>query len=100
MSDLTSAVLTPVAIAARLAPSLVDRLEQHKPELIASAGGWVARHALATAWPTLVGFVPTVIETVSEAVLDEFGSMTVQQIAQALFSIKQAKAMRATSDHL
>ena len=86
--------LTPAAIAARIAPGLIDQLEARKPDLIAKAGGPIKRALARDLWPTAMAEIPTLIEAVAAALLDEFGRMTVQELAAAVFAIKQAKAAR------
>lgn len=80
----------PKAFADELATKLVALLESRKDEIVADAGGWPRRAAVRLAWPTLMGEVPPMTETLIELVADRFGHLTVDDLLEALQQIKHS----------
>lgn len=89
---------SPVAIelASRIAPRLRTELEERKDSLIAKAGSWVVRKAAGLAWPRLLDAVPELTETGVDALLDEFGGMTVADIASRIILHQTAKGRQVS----
>ncbi|HEY2154832.1 MAG TPA: hypothetical protein VGH33_04335 [Isosphaeraceae bacterium] len=79
----------PKAFADELATRLAAILESRKDEIIADAGGWPRRAAIRLAWPTLIGEIPPMTETLVELVAEKFGHLTVDDLLDALQQIKQ-----------
>jgi hypothetical protein len=80
----------PKAFADELATKLIALLESRKDEIVADAGGWPRRAAVRLAWPTLIGEVPPMTETLVELVAERFGHLTVDDLLDALQQIKQS----------
>jgi hypothetical protein len=80
----------PKAFADELTTKLVAILESRKDEIVADAGGWPRRAAVRLAWPTLIGEVPPMTETLIELVAERFGHLTVDDLLDALQQIKQS----------
>jgi hypothetical protein len=87
---------SPIAqeLAARIAPRLRSELESRKDSLIAKAGSWVVRKAATLAWPRMIEAVPELTEAGVDALLDEFGGMTVREIAAKIIEHQAAKGRR------
>ncbi len=80
--------------AAELAPKLIELLEARKSAIIDDAGGLPRRAAVRLAWPTLVGEVPQLTETVIELLAWRFGELTVNNLVEALDAIRSRAAHR------
>jgi hypothetical protein len=93
-----STTSSPVAIelAQRIAPRLKSELESRKDSLIARAGSWVFRKAAALAWPRLIEAVPELTETGVDALLDEFGGMTLAELAGRIVLHQTAKGRQVS----
>jgi len=80
-------------MAADFAPKLVVILESKKAEIVASAGGWIARNAVKAAWHIFIVWVPWLIARVIEYAANRWGKMTVNEMLSTLTVI------RATSQY-
>ncbi len=80
----------PKSFADDLATRLVALLESRKDEIVADAGGWPRRAAVRLAWPTLIGEVAPLTETLIELVAERFGHLTVDDLLDALQKIKES----------
>jgi len=80
--------------ADEIAPKLVAILEERKADIIAAAGGFPRRAAVKMAWPTLIGEIPPLTESLVELLAWKFGDMTVNDLVNALDSIKKSAKTR------
>jgi hypothetical protein len=87
---------SPIAIefARRIAPRLVAELEERKTDLIANSGSWPIRQAARLAWDPAIKAVPSLTEAVCDAMLDEFGNLTLADVAGRLIAHQTAKGRR------
>jgi hypothetical protein len=76
------------ALAAELAPKLVDLLRQNESRIVAEAGGFLQRSALHAVFPILLREIPILTEVMVTLVSDRFGSMTLADVAESLLAIK------------
>lgn len=84
---------SPIAIefAKRIAPRLSAELVERKDAIIANAGSWPTRAAVKLAFPAALRQVQTMTEAGADAMLDEFGSMTLAEVANRLYQHQAAK---------
>ena len=84
---------SPVAqdFARKIAPRLAAELEERKETLIAGAGSFPIRAAARLAFPVALKSVPEFTEAGCESLLDEFGSMTLAEVANRLYQHQAAK---------
>lgn len=87
---------SPIAVefAKRIAPRLIVELEGRKEDLIAGAGAWPVRQAARLAFPAALKAVQPLTESGADAMLDEFGSMTLADVAQRLIAHQTAKGRK------
>jgi hypothetical protein len=87
---------SPVAVefAKRIAPRLVVEIEERKEALIAGAGSWPVRQAARLAFPAALKAVQPLTESGADAMLDEFGSLTLADVAGRLIAHQTAKGRR------
>lgn len=87
---------SPIAVefAKRIAPRLVTELEERKESLIAGAGSWPIRQAARLAFPAALEAVHPLTESGADAMLDEFGGLTLAQVASRLIAHQTAKGRR------
>jgi hypothetical protein len=78
------------AFADEIAGKLRSSLDARKDAIVAGAGGWPRRAAVKMAWPTLMGELTPITETLVELVSWKFGSLTVDDLLEALADIKHA----------
>lgn len=92
MSTTSTNEVSPMAraLAARVLPALTRQLESRKAEFIAGAGSFVARQAVKWGWPIAMRELPTAVEAGTNALLDEFGSMTLAEVASRLVAHQRA----------
>ncbi len=64
-------------LAAKIAPALVAALEAREEEIIAAAGGFLARGAVRMVFPAFLREVPALAHVSLDVVSREFGSLTV-----------------------
>jgi hypothetical protein len=90
---MTTPDISPVAasLAVRITPALVRSLEERKESFIARAGGFVMRQAVKVGWPVAMRELPGAVEAGVDALLDEFGTMTITDVASRLIAHQQAK---------
>lgn len=81
-------------LAARIVPTLIAQLEARKPEILAEAGGPLARTIERIAWPKLIRQLPLIAEAGIEALAQEFGHLTLDEIAASVFAIRQSALAR------
>jgi hypothetical protein len=62
--------------------------------LIAGAGSWPIRQAARLAFPAALKAVHPLTESVCDAMLDEFGSLTLADVANRLIAHQTAKGRR------
>jgi hypothetical protein len=77
------------ALAAEIAPRLVDLLRQNESRIVAEAGGFLQRSALHAVFPILLREIPTLTEVMITLLAERFGSMTLDDVAASLLAIKQ-----------
>ena len=83
----------PKKFADEISGKLTTILEAKKPEIVAGAGGWARREAVKLAWPTLIGEVPPLTETLIELVSWKFGRLTIDDLLEALSEIKNSSKL-------
>lgn len=88
----------PKKFADEISGKLVTILESKKGEIVAGAGGWARREAVKLAWPTLIGEVPPLTETLIELVSWKFGSLTVDDLLEALAQIKKSSNLAGLAE--
>jgi hypothetical protein len=77
------------ALAAEIAPKLVDLLRQNEERIVAQAGGFLQRSALHAVFPILLREIPILSEVMVTLVSQRFGSMTFDDVAASFLAIKQ-----------
>lgn len=88
MSTASTPEVSPMArsLAARVLPALTRQLQSRKAEFITNAGGFLARQAVKYGWPIAIRELPTAVEAGANALLDEFGAMTLAEVAERLIA--------------
>lgn len=84
---------SPIArdLAARILPALIRQIEARKAAWLAGAGGFLQRQAVKYAWPWAMRALPETVEAGAAALLDEFGTMTLAEVAQRLIVHQRAR---------
>jgi hypothetical protein len=87
--------VSPVAkeLARRYAPRLRDELESRKADIIKASGGFLTQRAVAAAWPIGLRLIPHATESGVAAMLDEFGGMTLAEVASKLLAHNAARGV-------
>jgi hypothetical protein len=90
-----AADVSPVAeeFARRIAPRLISQLADRKDAIIASGKNALVRLAIKGAWPVGISFVPNGTKTGAQAMLDEFGGMTLAEVASKLLAHNAARGV-------
>src|SRR5262249_23310392 len=78
-------------LAARVAPRLQADVAERRPEIVRSAHPAPVRVAISVGFPVLVDMVPPRTEAGGDAILDEFGAMTIGDIASRLLEHNASK---------
>jgi hypothetical protein len=79
------------SIAADLAPSIAQKVEDHKDAILAMASPAPVRFGLKIGWDGLMREVPLLTEAVVGGVLDKFGPMSISDIAGILVRHQAAR---------
>jgi hypothetical protein len=82
-------------LVAKVSPVLQQKLIDAKDDIVASAGGPVARTAVRVGFPVAVREVPTFTEHGCRAILDEFGSYSVADLIALLDSAAKTRETKA-----
>lgn len=85
--------VSPVAqkLAARIAPRLEADVSARRQEIVRAASPAPVRVAISVGFPVLVHEVAPLTEASCDAVLDEFGTMTIVEIASRLLDHNNSK---------
>jgi hypothetical protein len=67
-------------LAARIAPQLVAALQDRQAAILRAAGGPARRAALRIVWPLLINEVPQLAAAAIDAVRQQFGTMTLNDV--------------------
>jgi hypothetical protein len=94
---LADASASPVAkeFARRYAPRLRAEIESRRDEIVAASGNFFQRRAVQAAFPVGLRLVPHGVESGADAMLDEFGGMTLVEVASRLLAHNQAKGRKS-----
>jgi hypothetical protein len=68
----------------QLAPSIISSIQADKDQIIASSGAWIDRTVIRIAWPLAMDLLPTALSHAYAAIMKEFGSMHLDEIAARL----------------
>ena len=88
---------SPVAhdLAARISPELQSQVQARKEDIIRSAGALPYRTAVRLGFGVFLREVPRVVEAGADALLDEFGKLSLAEIAAKVLSHTSAKGVPA-----
>ncbi|MDR3639511.1 MAG: hypothetical protein P4L84_37265 [Isosphaeraceae bacterium] len=92
--------LTVDHLTAKISPVLQQKLIEAKPDIIAAAGGPVARTAVRLGFPVAVREVPTFTEHGIRAVTDELGHYSISDLMQLLEHAALTRDVAPGSDRL
>jgi hypothetical protein len=94
-------MISPIAreLAAKIAPAIQSQVSARKEDIIRGAGPLPLRAAVRLGFSTFVREVPTLAEAGTDALLDEFGGLSLADIATKVILHSQAKG-RATHPSL
>lgn len=79
------------ALASRVAPKLQAEVAERRSEIVRSAHPVPIRVAISVGFPVLVDLVPPLTEAGCDAILDEFGVLTIGDIASRLLEHNASK---------
>jgi hypothetical protein len=75
----------------RISPRLVSEIVQREDAIVAGSGGFLTRQAVRIGFPVALRQVPKLTEAGADAMLDEFGGLTITEVAGKLVQHNQAK---------
>jgi hypothetical protein len=88
---------SPVAheLAARISPALQAQVQARKEDIIRGAGALPSRAAVRIGFSVFLREVPRVVEAGADALLDEFGKLSLAEIATKVLCHTSAKGVPA-----
>jgi len=93
-SDLTDTVSPPAQeFARRITPRLLAQLADHKDAIIASGSSALVRWGIRLGWDQGMRVVPHLADSGTQAVFDEFGGMSLTQVASLLLAHNRARGV-------
>ena len=81
--------MDPHALATELAPHLETILQAKRADFEANAGGPARRWLVRQAWPTVMGWLPALLESALALFAWKFAAMTVGEIVYALMEARK-----------
>ncbi len=79
--------------ARRITPRLLAQLTEHKAKIIASGQNAMIRWGMKLGWDQGMKVVPHLADTGTQAVFDEFGGMSLTEVARLLLANNEARGI-------